>query len=70
MSFSRRVLTPAPGLPQAPLRAKPADATGYPLRHRLACGGTNQPMIISTLCLPETTANVRHQHVPSRKHLH
>jgi hypothetical protein len=27
MSFSRGVLAPAPG----PLRAKPADATGYPL---------------------------------------
>jgi hypothetical protein len=30
------------------------------------CGRDNQSMIISTLYLPETTANVRHRHVPSR----
>ena len=37
-------------------------------RSGAACpaAGTNQPVIISTLYLPETTANLPHQHVLSR----
>jgi hypothetical protein len=43
-----RVVQP-PGAPHGPcpgpLPDKPADAAGYPLRHRLACGRDNQLVI-------------------------
>jgi hypothetical protein len=35
-------------------------------RYPVASGGRNQPVIISILCLPKTTANIRTSMYPSR----
>jgi hypothetical protein len=60
-------------LPPAGLASGIAPGVGLKVvGHRLAgipscpATGRDHPMIISTLYLPETTANVRHQRVPSR----
>jgi hypothetical protein len=63
LSFSRRVLHMDPCPWPAPRQARRRD--GIPTPPHLSAD-ENQSMIISTLYLPETTGNVRHQHVPAR----